>query len=219
MAKRKPAKKKRTRAKPKPPAPPLPKPPRRSTAEEVDRELAAEALRKRQAGETPTARETAALARIEKAAEEEARWFHYRSIPQKHILKLTGWQTKTLQDVQRRYGLPLAGRETDLESFFPALRELLKAFSKLKPEEEKRDPGEIERLRAVKVKLAELELANLQGRMISLEQVHAAHALIGMMLRNAGTVVEKQWPEAAAIYRETWEDCERELGLLDDAIA
>lgn len=224
MAKRKTAKtakKKRTKPATKPAAAtaaPPPIHPRRSTAEEVDRELAAEAIRKRQTGETPTARETAALGRIEKAAEEQARWDHYRTIPQKHILQLTGWQTKNLQDVQRRYGLPVAGRETDLERFFPALRDLLKAFSKLKPqEEEKRDPEALERLRGVKIRLAELELARLQGGMVSLEEVHAAFSLMGMMLRNAGTVIEKMSPESAQVLRETWDDCERELGLLGNA--
>ena len=60
MPKKKARAKPKAKAKAKPQAESQEKPPRMTAAEQVDRELAAEALRKRQAGQKPSARETAA---------------------------------------------------------------------------------------------------------------------------------------------------------------
>ena len=55
-----------------------------------DRALAASALRKLSAGESPTSVEKKALTKLRQAQEEEQRWAYYRTIPQRHYVALSG---------------------------------------------------------------------------------------------------------------------------------
>ena len=89
---------------------PQEKAPRLTVSQQVDRELAAEALRRRQAGQRPTRRELAALRRVEKARDDELRWQHYRTIPQKHWREMSGRQAKVINEQAATHGIPFAGR-------------------------------------------------------------------------------------------------------------
>lgn len=143
---------------------------------------------------------------------DEQRMALYRAVPQKDIRELSGWQTKSLHDVQNDYGLPIGGPKTDLEVFFHALRQFLIRHGKAIRESQ--NPKLLDELRAVKVQVARLELAKLEGGLVPIEEVHDVFNLCGMVIRQAGMTVEKKWPEAAEVYREAWDDCEQAVAQL-----
>jgi hypothetical protein len=80
----------------------------------MDRELVTSALRKREAGQQPTAQELAALRRYEKQRDEQQRWDHYRTVPKKHYTAMSGRQRKVLNEQADRYGIPCSGEVIDL---------------------------------------------------------------------------------------------------------
>src|SRR4051812_12065715 len=78
----------------------------RKASEIVDGRMAAIAIAKSRAGESPTAAERAALGRFQRAEEERQRWEYYRTIPQVHYSQMSGRQPKILAEQQERYGIP-----------------------------------------------------------------------------------------------------------------
>lgn len=84
-------------------------------SQRLDRELARKALEKRRVGEQPSFREAAALRRVEKQREDQARWAHYRNIPKKHWMQMSGRQQKVLNEQATRYDLPVGGPVVNLE--------------------------------------------------------------------------------------------------------
>ncbi len=93
----------------------------------MDRELAAEALAKRHKGLKPTQAERKSLARVEKAREEEQRWAHYGSIPQKHWREMSGRQRKVIVEQAEKYGIPFGDRVIDLPRVVRAFHDFLAA--------------------------------------------------------------------------------------------
>lgn len=92
---------------------------------DADELLVAEALQRKQRGETPTRKQAAALERFKRAHEENQRWDYYRTIPQKHWRAMSGRQTKVLNEQAARYGLPFGGRTIDLTYLVRKLHDFL----------------------------------------------------------------------------------------------
>ena len=80
----------------------------------LDRDLAKRALEKRNAVQTPSATELAALKRLEKEREENLRWQYYATIPQKHWLQMDGRQAKVVNEQAITYGIPFNGAVVNL---------------------------------------------------------------------------------------------------------
>ena len=96
-----------------------------SASEQIDQQLAREAIEKQRAGETPTARQQAALRKLEKQREEEQRWRLYQHLPKRDYCELAGRQPKVVNEQADRYKLPLRGRELDLAHVLRAFHDLL----------------------------------------------------------------------------------------------
>lgn len=172
-------------------------------SDRIDRQLAVAALKKRAAGEKPTAKELAALARVEKAKEEETRWRFYRTIPQKHWLAMSGRQAKVIYEQAARYGLPIAEKEIDLTRVVRALHDFFAANKyrfvegdgALEGEDE--SPG-LERYRLAKAEMAELDLASRRRDLVDRE------ALVDMLrrffdgLRKTSEALRRRFGEEAA---------------------
>src|SRR6478672_11158033 len=96
-----------------------------SAADKLDKDLAAGAFKKLQAGQTPSAQEQAALKRYEKQREDKLRWQYYASIPQKHWREMSGRQAKVINEQADRYGIPFGGSTIDLKQVVHALHDFL----------------------------------------------------------------------------------------------
>lgn len=64
-----------------------------------------------------------AKSKTEKVQDEAVRWEHYRSIPAKHWIEMSGRQAKTLIEQAERYGIPFGGAVVDLPAVVKALHD------------------------------------------------------------------------------------------------
>lgn len=184
-----------------------------SAAEQVDLELAGRALQKRQLGQVPTARETAALRRVERAREEETRRRIYSSVPQKHYRELSGRQTKVLREQAERYGIPFDGRVVDLAAVLTGFHDLLAEHGRVLLAAKRGQQTGLKALRAEKVKRARLERLALEGSLIPREEIHDLFAgVVSPILRTAGETLKRRFGgEAADVHNEALEDIQRSL--------
>lgn len=183
-----------------------------TTAEQIDRDLAKRALDKRRAGQTPTAREAAALRRIEKAREEELRWQYYSSIPQKHWRAMSGRQAKVINEQAQRYGIPFGGATINLAAVVKALHDFLaenKAVLTIDGDDDEQSE-ELDKWRAVKRQREEIKLNAELGLFIPRDQIRTGFVRVATILRRAGETLQKQFgAEAHAIVEEALSDAER----------
>lgn len=89
-------------------------------AGDVDRQLAAAGLEKRRAGRTPSARETAAIRRLERAREGEAQERAYAAIPLALWRSWSGLHDREIKKVAADFGLPIEGPTIALPPFVKA---------------------------------------------------------------------------------------------------
>ena len=201
--------------------------PKPTASGKLDRQLAAEAARKRAAGEKPTREENAAIRRIDKAVEEENRWAYYATIPQKHWRTMSGRDRRTIVEQASRYGLPFGGRSIDLSAVVRALHGFLARHShKLAgvdddPLMSGNDSPALEQYRKAKAEHAELDLAERRGELMPVDRTREGMAIFAGHIRNATEVLRRQYgPDAQTILEEHINDALRDVldyfGTLDD---
>jgi hypothetical protein len=194
---------------------------------QIDRELAKQAVLKRQKGEQPTREELAALRRFEEAREEERRWEYYRGIPQKHWREMSGRQTKVLNEQAARYGIPFGGATINLPAVVRALHDFLARNARRLAAPDNEDPDlaggtsiNLERLRREKAELARMDREEREGLLLPRAPVHDAHQQMAMILRRCGETLQRlHGPDAARVLTEGLDDCDRIVAALfgDDA--
>ncbi len=198
--------------------------PRAPTSTLIDRELAAEALRKRRAGKKPNDRELRALRQVERAEEEKQRWAYYSTIPLKHWRAMSGRATKVLNDQAARYGIPFAGPTIDLSAVVRALHGFLAANARKLVAVGDEDPllagvasPALEEYRREKVKLLRLDVQEREQVLLPRDRIHEGLSRIASVLRLAGDALQRQYgPDARQIIDEALDDAQREIDLLFD---
>lgn len=197
---------------PKPPAAPSTSP---SQAEQIDRALTSEALKKRQLGQQPNARELAALKRFEKRTEEQRRREYMATIPQKHWREMSGRQAKVINEQAALYGIPIAGATINLADVAKWIHDTLAEHGRkiLASTEPGGDPDlELKRIKTTRQHFAhERDL----GQWISREDVHAGLAIFAEGIRRAGEKLQRMPGAAAAAQalEEAFADVQRDLEL------
>jgi hypothetical protein len=183
----------------------------------MDKQLVAGAYRKLMEGGKPNREEQAALKRFEKEKEERLRWKHYESIPQKHWRKMSGRQTKVINEQALRYGIPFGGATVNLPAVIRALHDFLAENAlKLAREEDLLLQGTsspaLEAYREERTKLARLERREREGSLIPRDEAREALGRIAALVRGAGDALQRRFgPEAAEILDEALQDAEREI--------
>jgi hypothetical protein len=184
-----------------------------------DKRLAADALTKRKAGKKPNVQEARALIRYERSVEEENRWHHYHTIPQKHWREMSGRPAKVINEQAERYGIPFGGRIVDLEAVVKALHDFLARNQRRLAVPEDGDPllangnsAALERYRSSAAELKALDLASRKNELIPREHARNGLARIASILRNAGDSLQRTCgDEALKILNEALDDAQREI--------
>jgi phage terminase Nu1 subunit (DNA packaging protein) len=194
-----------------------------SVDERITKELAASGLKKRQAGGTPTAREQAAIRKLEKQREEEQRWQYYRTVPKKHWNLMSGRVNQVLKKQAEIHGIPLDGATIDLTKVVRWLHDFLAANRIILMRDEDEDAalmaGEgpaIERWRLAKAQIAEIELEQKRQRLLPIDEIHRGLARSASIMRRAGERLERLFgPDARKIFDEAIDNAIRtaESGL------
>ena len=183
----------------------------------VDQSLVASALDKQRIGEKPNRAELSALRRWHKERDERERWQHYRTIPQRDWIKMSGGrQWKILREQSERYGIPFGEAEIDLPAVVRALHDFLAANRHKLAGASGDDPllagvnsPALERYRSARAKLAELDLQERENQLLPLDKVHDALSRLGSIMRLAGETLQRQFgPDALAIIDDALNDYE-----------
>ena len=192
-------------------------PPPADAASRIDSDLVARAYRKVMDRAELTVQERDALKRHEKEKEERLRWQFYRSIPQKHWRRMSGRQTKVINEQAARYGIPFGGPTIDLLSVAKALHDFLakNALRLARDEDELLGGGSspaLERYRTERAALARLDRLERQKRLLPRDEVREALVRIASILRGAGDTLQRQFgTPAAEIMYEALDDAQREI--------
>ena len=209
---------------------------RASLSEQAERKLRLQAAAKVRAGKTLTSGEMAALKRYEKEKADEARDAVLRSCPKHVFVTMTGKPTKVVNDMGARYGLTVRekhGKRTDTVDLGVILTELFELLTGLSRNPLKAlaalgfavddeslamagaDGPSLERWRAAKAVLAELDVAERRKNLVPRTTIHAAHVRLAALIRGCGAKLQKQCgPEARDILEETLDAFAREIDSL-----
>ena len=179
-----------------------------------DKKLAAAGLRKKKAGKKPTREEAAAIRRVERAKDEEARDAAYRAVPKKLWVEWSGRQYKQLADVVARYGAPLGGRTISVPDFVRWFHDwLVDVGPRISAAAEETPAIELERLERVKIR--QLERRRLEGELVAVDEIRRGMDGFAAHIRRAGELMAKRadmtGPEAADELRRALDNAKREL--------
>jgi len=156
----------------------------------ADKHLASIALGKIKSGANPSRDENAALRRVQLAMDEKKKWALYRAIPQADWCKLSGRSRKVLRDQARKLNLPMGAESIDLAVLLPALHDLFSRIDAGMVNGPATDDADA-RLKMAKAEIAELQVAERTGRVVSRAAVQQCYAVIGHSLRKAAEVLGK----------------------------
>ena len=177
-----------------------------------DATLAGDALRKKQAGERPTAREREALTRWTKQRDDRDRLRHYAECPKRVYLDMAATTAKVVIEHAERHSFPLIGPTVDLAAVIHRLHEFIKENRfKLAADDDPlmsgSDSPHLEKYRKYKANLAELEYYRRLGNWIPREDVHSGLGECAAILRRAGETLQRQFgPDALDVIRGALEE-------------
>jgi len=178
-----------------------------------DARLAAAAIRKGRQGKKPTRAEAAALKRVQKARDEEARDAAYRAVPKKFWCQWSGRQYKQLADLVARYGCPLAGRSISLPDFVAWFHDWIATNGPRLPTDDK--PTAIDQVRVEQAKIRALQRRRLEGELVAVAEIQRGLDCFAAHIRRAGELMEKRadmtGPEAADELARALDNAQREF--------
>ena len=187
------------------------------TGSRVDSDLVTGAYRKIMAREELTEAERRALKKYEKQQEESRRWKYYHSIPQKHWRKMSGRQSKQINEQAERYDIPFGGSTIDLPAVVRRIHDFLAENAlKLARDDDVLLQGApspaLERYREERAKIAKLERLEREGKLLPRHQIREFLARVATLIREAGERLDRQFGESsAAILYEALDEAQREI--------
>jgi hypothetical protein len=194
----------------------------------VDRQLAQTAREKIRNRIKPTARESAALRRIEKKLEHDLRWKYYLSIPKKDYLELAGSKAKIVNEQSLTYGMPAGGAIVNLQLLLTWLSRFLaeNKYNLAKIDGDQLPEGTPQELKneyarwqiyekREKAKLAELERQERDKTVIAREEASRIFTEWIKRSKKLGEDLFKFFgPEAQDLLNEALDDYLRQVGHL-----
>lgn len=183
------------------------------------RRLAQEAMAKRRARRKPTREETAALKRMQRYQDEQSRERHYREIPKKDWVRMSGRQHKILDEQARRYGIPIDGKSIDLYRIANWLHGFIaengRKLSAAESEEDLLYGGDgtspaLEKLRMESYRLKRLDRLERENQLIPREKIHTAMVLFASTIKSLGDDLQHRFgPDALEMLNDRIADAER----------
>lgn len=197
-----------------------------------DVQLARRGLRRIREDKQATNQELAAIKRIREAQEDEVRWRHYRSVPQRHYAEMSGLSPKSVLQQAATYGFPVQGRVIDLAAVVAHLHRFLTenaaslrgyarraglgtaqpgADENAEASSDERGSSD-ERLTLARARLKEMEVAQRMGLLIDREAVRRGMNTAAARLREAAIMLQRQYgADAGVIIEEALEEIERKM--------
>ncbi|MBL4701789.1 MAG: hypothetical protein JKX85_11095 [Phycisphaeraceae bacterium] len=209
-----------------------------SLSDAIELKLVARAMAKVKTGKIPTGQERSALKRHESKIEEERRWQHYATIPQKHWREMSGRQAKVLQEQAERYGIPFGSAVVCLPDVVKALHDFFSTNAKrlarpdipegIDPNDPDAmvwagdaDPGSwLDRVRRATALQKELEYEKSKKQVVPREDIHEAFTRIAGLIESAGEKLRRRYGnDAVDAISEVLDGLEIEIGGLSNGDA
>ena len=180
---------------------------------QIDMQLVRSAIAKRQHGDLPTAPERAALRSWEKQREAEQRWRHYRSVPKRDYLELSGRTTKVLHGLADRYSLPLRGRTIDLAAAVNALHAIIARNVDVidRPDggSQNGQSEALELFRRERAATAKIDRLEKERSLVPITEVRESVSMLASILRGANEKLMREYgPGAGEIMNEALDEYE-----------
>ncbi len=187
-----------------------------SASATLDIQLIREAQRRKAEGKLPTAQQQAAIKRADRDREERLRIEYYKTVPEKHYIRLSGRQAKVLKGQQALYSIPCGDKIVNLFEVIKWFHDFLAAHGSkiLKDQADGLLGGpptaSLERLRLIKAKREEFAFEREKGLWRRADETQQAWAIAAASLRQTLDVLQRQCGlEALAIVSEGLADAER----------
>jgi hypothetical protein len=187
-----------------------------SASAALDIQLIREAQKRKAEGKLPTPQQQAAIKRADRDREERLRIEYYKTVPQKHYVRLSGRQPKVLNGQKALYGIPCSEKIVNLFELIKWFHDFLAAHGSkiLKDQADGLLSGpptaSLERLRLIKSKREEFAYERDKGLWRRADETQQAWAIAAASLRQTFDVLQRQsGPEALAIVMEGLADAER----------
>lgn len=166
------------------------------------RDAARAAGEKQKAGRTLNRADQSALRRHKEYSNQIAFWSIARELPKVDYQAMSGRQTKILHDQARSYGLPVLGPTVDLARVIEWLHQAIADGRLHNPGDDDEGLGgqnspALERLRAHKATLAEIEVMKARGEIFSAEEMNRRVLDMAGILRAAGEKLQRRFGEEA----------------------
>jgi hypothetical protein len=187
-----------------------------SASAALDIQLIREAQKRKAEGKLPTPQQQAAIKRADRDREERLRIEYYKTVPQKHYIRLSGRQAKILNGQKALYGIPCSEKIVNLFEVIKWFHDFLAQHGSkiLKDQAEGLLGGpptaSLERLRLIKAKREEFAFEREKGLWRISDETQQAWAIAAASLRQTFDTLQRQCgPEALAIVLEGLVDAER----------
>jgi len=171
-----------------------------------DRDLLTSRLKKLEAGQKPNRNEVEAWRRLQRGQEEVDRWRFYGSIPRKHWVILSGRTYTTIQKHAARFGVPVGGPMIDLGGVARWVHNFLTTHGP-RLDSSDSDPlmsailnprsQALEGYRTQKERLAELDVAQREGRLVDAGDMHMFLSQLAACVRLCGEDLRTRFGEPA----------------------
>lgn len=168
--------------------------------------------------------EVGELAPATPAGDEAQRWQHYRTIPQRHWIEMSGRQAKILNEQAARYGLPLGGAVIDLTQLARALHDFLAMHARRLAHYAPAGDGDegdgadnLELYRGERYLREKLKRMQDERSLLPRDQVHDRFMRCAALLRSAGDILQRKFGrEAHELLDQALTECERLIASLGD---
>lgn len=187
---------------------------------EEERFLAAEAKRKRAAGERPSQIESRALKRLERVSEDDTKRHHYHNCPKKLYCELSGRPHKVLNEQATRYNLPIGGDVIDLfqtiTRFHDMLADIARKGIRFSDDDDVLGDAAVpsspalERWRLARAKQEEIKLEAVVGDFLARAAVQQFLTTYSSRVRAVGDRLQREGhSEAYRIFEDALDDLDR----------
>ncbi|MBN1518153.1 hypothetical protein JXA32_16445 [Candidatus Sumerlaeota bacterium] len=179
---------------------------------DTDRRLAIAALEKQKRGVEPTARESAALNRIEKEREKERRKEYYKTVSKTDYREMSGRPAWVLNKQADHHGIPLRGEVIDLYEVVKWFHDFLAENKWKLRQDDKKDPEELNPLERERLRKLQIENDTKERNLIPRDEIHELMVRLAAKLRNAGTALQRQYgPKAQVILDQALDEFDEEV--------
>lgn len=190
----------------------------------IDQELLRSAAAKRKDGKQLNRQEAAVVRKAAASREEQQRWRHYHTIPQKHWVRMSGRQWKILRQQSELYGIAFAEPVIDLEKVVRQIHDFFaKHFRKFATPSDPEGEMLVGCSQAIKdefvrqqTRKAKLQADEMEGKLVNISELFPLVQQAFGSVRKTGEALQRRFgPEALSMLEDGMSEFERVIDQME----